>query len=377
MTNALVIQKVGDTVMFRNKTLIFVFIILLLISGCGKSDNKNTSLNNIGTTMQVGTSVKSIDSIRQKSEYISAEKVIRRLSSEEFQGRKVYTEENKKAAQYISELFKAIGLEKYSKDSYMVGDNNIPIEIQNQHVVGVIPGKERSKAVVLTAHLDHIGKDTNGKTYLGALDDASGIGAIIDLAQLFMANSKALDQDVVICAINGEESGNLEAEVIIDDLKHRYKKLYNIDFDCIGAKDDNSVLLTGNKETGEKLMNGISGYFTQKGIKTDSIHQNEQGSFNEVFKMDNMDPITISFGTDSIAFFQKKINSVSIGQYVIFNGKTFNRMGLNENNLDKLTPKPNLIHSITDTPDKIDFKFIEKVSDIVYNFIMDNSGKEF
>ncbi|NLD50824.1 MAG: hypothetical protein GX660_27090 [Clostridiaceae bacterium] len=86
--------------------------LMLLSSSCSQSSKPiHTASPNVSTAPS--------QNIRQRPSYITAESVIRKLASKEFKGRLTGTEENKKAAQYISDTFTTIGLEKYSKDSYM------------------------------------------------------------------------------------------------------------------------------------------------------------------------------------------------------------------------------------------------------------------
>ncbi len=66
-------------------------------------------------------------------------------------------------------------------------------DVQSANVVGVLPGTDptlRGEFVVLSAHLDHlgIGAPVFGDTiYNGAVDNASGVAALIELARMFVA----------------------------------------------------------------------------------------------------------------------------------------------------------------------------------------------
>jgi Zn-dependent M28 family amino/carboxypeptidase len=83
------------------------------------------------------------------------------------------------------------------------------------NVVGVLPGSDKklkSEYVIMSAHLDHlgVGRAINGDSiYNGAMDDASGIASVIEIARL-MASSKAkLKRSVVFIALAAEEKGEL------------------------------------------------------------------------------------------------------------------------------------------------------------------------
>jgi hypothetical protein len=83
------------------------------------------------------------------------------------------------------------------------------------NVVGILPGSDKklkSEYVIMSAHLDHlgVGRAVNGDSiYNGAMDDASGIASVIEIAHL-MASSKAkLKRSVVFIALAAEEKGEL------------------------------------------------------------------------------------------------------------------------------------------------------------------------
>jgi Zn-dependent M28 family amino/carboxypeptidase len=66
--------------------------------------------------------------------------------------------------------------------------------------------------VVFTAHLDHlgIGKPINGDAiYNGAMDNASGIAAMLDVAAMLKESGTKLRRSVLFVAVTGEEKGLL------------------------------------------------------------------------------------------------------------------------------------------------------------------------
>jgi Zn-dependent M28 family amino/carboxypeptidase len=85
--------------------------------------------------------------------------------------------------------------------------------VESQNVAGLLPGtdpKLKNEYVVLTAHLDHIGvgMPINGDTiYNGAMDDASGIASILEIARLIHESGAKLRRSVLFVAVTGEEKG--------------------------------------------------------------------------------------------------------------------------------------------------------------------------
>jgi len=86
-------------------------------------------------------------------------------------------------------------------------------QVESQNVAGLLTGtdpKLKNEYVVLTAHLDHIGvgMPINGDSiYNGAMDDASGIASILEIARLIHESGAKLRRSVIFLAVTGEEKG--------------------------------------------------------------------------------------------------------------------------------------------------------------------------
>ncbi len=92
--------------------------------------------------------------------------------------------------------------------------NNKIVRSEDANVVGVLRGAERPDEYVLyMGHWDHLGTnpDTEGddKIYNGAVDNATGIAAIIEIAEKFATNETAPDRSIMLVAVTAEESGLL------------------------------------------------------------------------------------------------------------------------------------------------------------------------
>ncbi len=86
-------------------------------------------------------------------------------------------------------------------------------KVESQNVAGLLPGADpqlKNEYVVLTAHLDHIGvgEPINGdKIYNGAMDDASGIASILEIARMIHESNAKLKRSLLFVAVTGEEKG--------------------------------------------------------------------------------------------------------------------------------------------------------------------------
>lgn len=85
-------------------------------------------------------------------------------------------------------------------------------ELESPNVVAKLIGshpKLKNEFVVISAHLDHLGKTTSfagDGIFNGALDNASGIAAMLEVARQLKAG-KPLDRSVLFVAVTGEEKG--------------------------------------------------------------------------------------------------------------------------------------------------------------------------
>jgi len=88
-------------------------------------------------------------------------------------------------------------------------------KVQSRNIAGVRPGSDpqlKTEYVILSAHLDHlgIGEPVNGDAiFNGAMDDASGIASLIEIARSLKAGNVTTKRSVVFIAVTGEEKGEL------------------------------------------------------------------------------------------------------------------------------------------------------------------------
>ena len=204
------------------------------------------------------------------------ERIEGNLSSDNMRGRKIFTPDIDRAADFIANEFKKAGLEHLQtgtpkgrndtgnyRQEFTVGSGH-PQQLAN--VVGILPGKTRKdEYVIFSAHYDHlgIGKPVNGDSiYNGANDDASGVTAVIMLAKYF----KALDDNertIVFAAFTGEEIGGLGSRYFSRQFDPgKVVAMFNIEM--IGTESKwgkNSAYITGYEKTdmGQILQKNLEG----------------------------------------------------------------------------------------------------------------------
>jgi hypothetical protein len=125
------------------------------------------------------------------------------LSQPQLKGRKPGTLGSRAARQYIEARFKACGLLPWEgargyAQSFGYGRN----------MVGVLPGSDpllAKEIVLVSAHYDHLGKDTKGKICPGAADNAAGVAALLKIAQEMSRSSERPKRSVAFVAFDCEE----------------------------------------------------------------------------------------------------------------------------------------------------------------------------
>jgi Zn-dependent M28 family amino/carboxypeptidase len=90
--------------------------------------------------------------------------------------------------------------------------------IKSHNVVGKLEGSDprrKDEYVIYSAHWDHLGRDSKLKgdqIYNGALDNASGVASVIEIAQAFTTLAQAPPRSLLFLATTAEEGGLLGAK---------------------------------------------------------------------------------------------------------------------------------------------------------------------
>ncbi|RTQ51493.1 M20/M25/M40 family metallo-hydrolase [Hymenobacter gummosus] len=83
----------------------------------------------------------------------------------------------------------------------------------SQNVLGVLPGTTRpDEYIIYSAHWDHfgVGKAIAGDSiYNGAVDDGTGLAALLSIAEAFQQSKQKPGRSIVFLAVTGEEQGLL------------------------------------------------------------------------------------------------------------------------------------------------------------------------
>ena len=136
-------------------------------------------------------------------------------------------------------------------------------EKESRNVLGLLPGSEHpDEAVVYMAHWDHLGKhpeESGDNIYNGAVDNATGVAGILEIAGA-MASGPKPKRSVLFAAVTLEESGLLGSKYYVAHPSmplDRTVGVINIDAMSVsGRSRDMTVVGMGNSEL-EDILKGI------------------------------------------------------------------------------------------------------------------------
>jgi len=133
------------------------------------------------------------------------------LAGEDLEGRRAGSRGGRAAGKFLAEQFARLGLEPAgTDDAYMQ-----PFNSGMQNVLARVEGSDpelRKQVVILGAHFDHVGYGTPansrgpvGMIHPGADDNASGVAALLEVAEAFTMLSESPRRSVLFICFDGEE----------------------------------------------------------------------------------------------------------------------------------------------------------------------------
>ncbi len=151
------------------------------------------------------------------------------------------------------------------------------------NVVGFIPGNHpvlKRKFIVLSAHIDHLGKDPSLKgdnIFNGAVDNASAVASMIETARVLKAYQPYLKYSVVILACQAEEEGLLGSYFFARSIDPA-KALLNINFEStpVWERSRNFMGIGAKYSTVEEILKAV---LKEESLRYSYFSMSEQGFF--------------------------------------------------------------------------------------------------
>ena len=260
------------------KSISPIILLLLIAISCKK---KPTTIKKEATSIAF-----EIDSITVKKHLFT-------LASDEMEGRGTGTPGIEKAAVYIENEFKRIGLSTFQdletyRQTFTFQNRRTEKNITASNIIGVLEGKsKKDEFVIVSAHFDHLGiRKTTGQLdsiYNGANDDASGVTGVLTLAEYFK-NKGTNERTIVFVAFTGEEMG-LKGSTYFGKGIDASKFVAGINLEMIGKTPSfgpNTAWLTGfeRSDFGEIIQQNLIGTGYQ-------LFPDPYKKFNLFFRSDN------------------------------------------------------------------------------------------
>jgi Predicted aminopeptidases len=160
------------------------------------------------------------------------------LSEDSAGGRATGSYEMTMVTAFLLERFKSMGLtplfgrtmvRSFYLEDYAIGRN----------IIGLLPSKDFSdKYIVISAHYDHMGT-LNGNIYNGADDNASGVTALLTIAEMFSmisSDNQGPAYNIIFALFDGKESNMAGSSRFLEELPIPVKSIsYDINIDQIGC----------------------------------------------------------------------------------------------------------------------------------------------
>ncbi len=136
-------------------------------------------------------------------------------------------------------------------------------QIRSRNVIAKLQGSDstlRDEYLVYTAHWDHLGRDTTrqgDQIFNGALDNASGVAQMLEIADAFTKLTVAPKRSILFLAVTAEEKGLLGAKYYAENPLYPLAKTvanFNIDgVNQFGRTSDVTVIGLGNSTLDDVL----------------------------------------------------------------------------------------------------------------------------
>ena len=233
------------------------------------------------------------------------------------------------------------------------GDNENEVD----NVIGVIKGEDSSKAIVISAHFDHVtvrkkneeaasntdSQQVSVSKIEGAIDNASGVAVLLESAKE-LANYYSDEKppyDIIFAAFNAEELGLIGSRKFVSEFKETYDDWYNINIDCVGVKGNEGLAVKNNDPASQELYDDFIEVLDEDDVYYEMVPyaMNEEGA--------------VVGSSDHMSFRRENAASLVIGQ-------------------DGIT---GVVHTDDDNMSIVDVELIDDIKEALVDFIIKTDEK--
>jgi hypothetical protein len=224
-------------------------------------------------------------------------------------------------------------------------------EITVRNIFGIVEGADpvlKNEYIIYLAHYDHVGTDLTGDVYNGADDNASGSTALLEMAEAFMLEKNKIKRSIGFLWVSAEELGLFGSQYYSENpVIPLNKTVAAINLDMVGRTrtpaDTGTVMgeklsILGGDSIG--VIGGLQSKILMNINKQTLAQMNMVGDYTY---NDPDNPERYFYRSDQINFVRHDIP-------VLFYSTGTHRD----------------YHQVSDSPDKIDYEKLKKVTDFTY-----------
>ena len=168
------------------------------------------------------------------------------LSDPAREGRRTSTPGAVAARRWIADRYASMGLAPAGSAGYLQpfspSGRGVSAETAG-NVIGLRPGASKARALVVSAHYDHLGT-IDGKVFPGADDNASGVAVLLAVAREFGVHSPK--HPIYFAAFDAEEAGLLGARAFLESPPvPRDRIALNINLDMVSRSARRELYASG------------------------------------------------------------------------------------------------------------------------------------
>lgn len=133
-------------------------------------------------------------------------------------------------------------------------------QVSAANVVGLLRGSgmvSEDGYTIIGAHLDHVGSNMDGTHNPGALDNASGVSAMLEVARILAYGAEPPPTSVVFIAFNGEEQEMQGSAYYARNPCYPLDKAVMINIDCVGASDPGPLMINEFSAIATRMANDL------------------------------------------------------------------------------------------------------------------------
>ena len=166
------------------------------------------------------------------------------------------------------------------------------VETQNFYVS--IEGKNKDSKMVIVADIDHVGRLNETQYFPGAVQNASSVSMLIELARSFKESGVKPDQTLIFMVLNASESDHQGVQSMLKQTGMNADHIQVLAIDQVGSDASEGFVMTSSGESSKILVSKMTAIAEDQSIPV-AFNRSVFGK-NVQYRQHNIPTITISGG---------------------------------------------------------------------------------